>query len=123
MSEATQRSGSNNGYLILVAGLFLLILAAVSVLWITERRNLARVEAMWRQRCMDRDKALEMLQIVQAQSSQSVDVDRGALAHRSATVDGRQRDVLQLSLGQGERLGFRGGDLVEVVPEPGSSGD
>ena len=121
MPEATQRSGSS--YMILVAGLLLLIVTAVSVLWITERRKLARVEATWRKRCMELDRTLAMVQQIQAQSAMTPAVARDALTRESTTVGGRDREVLKLPAALGERLGFLQGDLIEVAAELDSSGD
>ena len=121
MREPTQRSG--DGYMILVAGLLLLILAAVSVLWMTQRRKLVRVEADWARRCSDLENTLTMLQSLQGQMSRSPLVDRESLDAEPMIVDGRERDVLQLPPDLGRRLGLREGDMMVVVPAHETPGD
>ena len=121
MREPTQRSG--DGYMILVAGLLLLILAAVSVLWIMQRRKLVRVEADWARRCTELENTLTMLQSLQGQLSGAPAVDREGLAAEPMTVDGCERDVLQLPPELGRRLGLREGDMMVVVPAHETPGD
>lgn len=113
-TEPNQRP-SNEAPLFMAAGLLLILLVAVGALWMIDRRNASYAERQWQRRVDGLTRALQAMQVDAAVSAAEPAVDRASLEIVRRTVDGAERDVLQLSVEQGRRLGLAGGDLVEVI--------
>jgi hypothetical protein len=128
MAESTpdkQTTGVTIGYFATIAGLLVIIIVALSVLWFRERG--ARLEA--EQRVQQMRKGLGGSNLMQLLSRQRPDAlagnpENGAArvapagsddwSVRDVKLDGKEQSALVLKESAGRRLGFRPGDVVLV---------
>ncbi len=123
MSEST--SGQMDSLWLWTGGLLLLIVVALSVLWIRERTaGLAQrrqvAELVEKLRVQQDTMAL---QTMLREQDDTPAVSRGDLPLRYAQFDGRQVSVLTLSAQAGRRIGFEPGDVIVVAEELPDEGD
>ncbi len=125
MSEST--SGQTDSLWLWTGGLLLLIVVALSVLWMRERA--AGVDAQQRlaeaQKMVNAQKEQMALQALMQQELVPA-VSRGDLPVPYGQLDGRQVPIMALSAQTGQRLGLLPGDVIvvaEELPNAGDSGD
>ncbi len=121
-TEPNQRA-SNEAPLFVAAGLLLILLVAVGALWMIDRRNASHAERQWQRRVDGLTRALQAMQIDATVSAAEPLPERSSLEIVRRSVDGAERDVLQLSAEHGRRLGLTEGDLVEVAGGRTPAGD
>ncbi|MFB3891029.1 MAG: hypothetical protein ACE15C_03290 [Phycisphaerae bacterium] len=106
-------------YLIIVGALLLLIIAALAILWMTERRGRLRAEA----EAASAKRISQALQNAIAEFAlrppaatvpATAPISRADAFSKTANIDGRERTVFLISAEAGRRFGFLPGDVIEV---------
>lgn len=129
----TRRGGEQGGpaFLIVVGVLMLFIIGMLAVLWSRERarrieaegdaqaaiEKLHKVESFLMKGMLGGGDAKAQLQSATAEAlPRSKPVNREDLVPAAVTLDGRSREAFTISPAAGERMGFRGGDVIIVSP-------
>lgn len=116
----TDKSQQDTRYLIVVAGLMILIMVTLAFLWITERNRRQRAE----ERLAEANAALtsaheqvQAMQLIAGLGAQSGvrPANRDDLPRQTMIVNGKDCSVLLIGPGAGERFGFLPGDVICVT--------
>jgi len=123
MHTAPENGRVGQSPLLVATGLLVIIVAAVGVMWLRQQRRAAAIERMWQGRYQKLERAYQSLQMLAAQRPMDPGGPlRDRLPARDATVDGKPRRVLLMSVAEAQRMGLQEGDVVRVTadapPEP-----
>ena len=114
--EPSHSSTKDTAYLVIVAVLGVIIIAALSVLWLHERRGRLAAEDE-----LSRFTRRQLLQASLAEMlSRPQQIRREDLPSGTVDLNGHPRTILYMSAPEGERMGFRSGDLIAVGQGPSS---
>ena len=123
--EDPARGGAETRWLALLAALLVVIVAALGVLWLKERR--ARIEAEREIARQGRGRGLQSMlgQMLQAPPPRIAPgglrpVRREDLYRETVEFKGRTTTVCYIAAEAGKRFGFQGGDVIVVAEEPAS---
>ena len=109
--NASQLDGK---YLLVVAGLLVVIMASLAMLWHAERRRRILTEKNFTHLLLQQQvrSALESRPLPRPAES----VDRSTLARGTVVMNSLARQVFYLDADSGERMGFEVGDVIVVSP-------
>jgi flagellar biosynthesis/type III secretory pathway M-ring protein FliF/YscJ len=138
VKESSGDSSSDSRFNFMVTGLMVIIVVALSALWLTERaqRGKYQREGVQLKKALEEANARAMfaglgggtpvdatlvnkLQLMAAQSQEpQFEIVREELATVPMTVNGKPKQILQLSGTIGARAGFLPGDLIYITESP-----
>lgn len=115
-NKLLEQSRSDLKYFMAVGLLLVIIIATLAVLWVTER-NRHRADVSQLVALQDKYVRLHgaMGEIIRSRREEFLGpIRREELATETIRWNGRARTVLRLTAADGERFGFRGGDVILV---------